>query len=82
MGSSEVPLRLDTVPAGELSPIPRARQQELAHLPSLIEPNDGLICPLPDPLQRRTARDTLLDRDLGKQGAAALLLASHQICCR
>jgi len=32
---------------------------------------------LPDPPQRMSGRDPLLGRDVGEQGAAALLLTSH-----
>jgi hypothetical protein len=49
--------------------------------PPQIEPTCGLIRQPSDPPQRVAGRDPLLDRDLGEQGAAVLLLASHQICC-
>ena len=43
----------------------------------LSESIQGLICQCPDPPQRMGGRDSLLDRDVGEQGAAALLLTSH-----
>ena len=42
-----------------------------------IESIEGLIRQLPDPPQRMVGRDPLLDRDVGEQGAAALLSTSH-----
>jgi len=37
-----------------------------------------MIRQLANPPERMDGRDPLLDRDVGEQGAAALLLASHQ----
>ena len=42
-----------------------------------IEPIKGLIRQPPDPPQRMTGRDPLLDRNVGEQGAAALPVTSH-----
>lgn len=42
-----------------------------------IEPIESLIGQLADPPQRMTGRDPLLDRHVGEQGAAALLMTSH-----
>jgi hypothetical protein len=46
-----------------------------------VEPIEGLICQLADPPLRMTRRNPILDRDVGKQGAAAALLASHPGSC-
>jgi len=43
-----------------------------------IESIKSLIRQPANPPERVTRRDPLLDRDIGEQGAAALLLASHQ----
>ena len=43
-----------------------------------IESIKSLIRQPANPPERMTRRDPLLDRDVGEQGAAALLLASHQ----
>jgi hypothetical protein len=43
-----------------------------------IEPIKRLIRQLANPPERMAARDPILNRDVGEQGAAALLLASHQ----
>ena len=42
-----------------------------------IEAIEGLIRQLADPPQRMAGRDPLLDRHVGEQGAAALLLTAH-----
>ena len=42
-----------------------------------VETIEGLICQFPDPPQRMAGRDPLLNRHVGEQGAAALLLTSH-----
>jgi hypothetical protein len=42
-----------------------------------IEPIEGLIRQFPDPPQRMTGRDPLLDRHVGEQGATALPVTSH-----
>jgi hypothetical protein len=42
-----------------------------------IEPIKSLIRQFPDPPQRMTGRDPLLDRHVGEQGAAALPVTSH-----
>jgi hypothetical protein len=42
-----------------------------------IQSIKGLIGQLADPPQRMTCRDPILDRDVGEQRAAALLLSSH-----
>jgi hypothetical protein len=43
-----------------------------------IEPIKGLISQHSNPPERMVRRDTILDRDVGEQGAAALLLTSHR----
>ena len=43
-----------------------------------IEPIKSLIRQLANPPERMAGRDPLFDRDVGEQGATALLLASHQ----
>jgi hypothetical protein len=43
-----------------------------------IEPIEGLIRQLSNPPERMVRRDPILDRDVGEQGAAALLLTSHR----
>jgi hypothetical protein len=43
-----------------------------------IEPIKSLIRQLANPPERMAGRDSLFDRDVGEQGATALLLASHQ----
>ena len=43
-----------------------------------IESIKSLILQPANPPERMTRRDPLLERDVGEQGAAALLLASHQ----
>ena len=42
-----------------------------------IESIEGLIREFSDPPKRMIGRDPLLDRDVGEQGPAALLLTSH-----
>jgi hypothetical protein len=43
-----------------------------------IEPIKSLIRQLANPPERMAGGDPLFDRDVGEQGATALLLASHQ----
>jgi hypothetical protein len=43
-----------------------------------IEAIEGLLSQLLDPPQWMVGRDPLLYRDVGEQGAAALLLTTHQ----
>jgi hypothetical protein len=42
-----------------------------------IEPIEGLIRQFSDPPERVAGRDPFLDRHVGEQGAAALLLTTH-----
>lgn len=43
-----------------------------------IESIKSLICQPANPPERMTRRDPLLDRNIGEQGVAALMLASYQ----
>jgi hypothetical protein len=43
-----------------------------------IEPIEGLISQLSNPPERMVRRDPILDREVGDQGPAALLLTSNQ----
>lgn len=62
-----------TAPAGPMAFLPRHTACR-----RWVEPIQSLIRQLANPPERMAGRDPLLDRDVGEQGAAALLLASHQ----